>query len=141
MKIIYKKLLFVLALILFSNGVPQVLAAVTDPGNGTIQIVADVSTDTNTPEAALAQAMLAFCDNLAGISNTDTQRLYNVCSGINKADPSLTAQAYKQLSARSVTSITTLLSRGPATKTLARDWRRYAGRPANSIWLCWSWIR
>lgn len=116
MKTIYK--LPMLALLTMSVQAPHVLAAVTDPGNGTLQIIADVATDSNTPEAAVAQAMLAFCDRLAGVSNPDTQSLYSVCQGINSADPSLTEQAYRQLSARSVTSITTLLSRGPATVSL-----------------------
>jgi len=104
--------------ILLSIETPHVLAAVTDPGNGTIQITAGVATDTNTPEAVLAQAMLDFCGRLAGISDPDTQRLFNVCQGINSADPSLTEKAYTQLSARSVSALTTLLSRGPATVSL-----------------------
>jgi len=101
---------------------PLALSDVTE-GDGTIDIVASVSSVSNTPESALGQAMISFCPRIQSLQDSgqtlssDTQRLLDVCTAIN-ANPALTEDAYKQLSAHSATAITTVISRMPMIVSL-----------------------
>ena len=104
------KLPLLLAFTLITTEAPYVNAAVT-PGNGTIDITANVSTISNTPESAVGQALFDLCPKIQaivdgeGIISADTQNLLDVCTALNTMDQSLTGQAYKQLSARSITAL------------------------------------
>lgn len=130
------KLSLVLIFALSSIDVPLTFAAVNE-GDGTIDITANVSTVSNTPESAVAKAMSIFCPQLQSVGrplNPEESRLSDVC-GILVENQSLTEQAYKQLSARSVTSITTLLSHSPMIVSLEDIGRRLASlrRAAQSL--------
>lgn len=113
------KSLILSSIVFLSIYVPSAFAEVTE-GDGTIEIVADVSTVSNTPESALGLAMSRFCPRIQSLQDAgqtlsrDTQRLLEVCTAvINPNNQALTEEAYRQLSAYSVTAITTVLSRLP----------------------------
>jgi len=86
-----------------------------------IDIEIDVSTASNTPEAAVAAAIEEFCPKIQGLPNAsdDTQYLAKVCQDIldaNEVDATQTEEAYRDLSARSATSILTMMTRGPSSQ-------------------------
>jgi outer membrane autotransporter protein len=113
------KLSLLLLPALLGIAAPPTFAAVNE-GDGTIDITAGVSTLSNTPESAVAQAMSIFCPRLQSLDrplNPEENRLSEIC-GILVQNQSLTEEAYKELSAHSVTSITTLLSHGPMIVSL-----------------------
>ena len=85
-----------------------------------IDIEIDVSTATNTPEAAVAAAIFDFCPKIQGYPNAsdDTIELARVCQAIENAPATETEEAYRDLSARSATSILTMMTRGPGSQSV-----------------------
>ncbi len=85
---------------------------------GAINIIVDVATQTNTPEAAVAAALSDFCPKIQGLPNAspETDRLAEVCLAIENAPVTETREAYRDLSARSATSILTMMTRGPMSQ-------------------------
>ena len=82
-----------------------------------IDIEIDVSTATNTPEAAVAIAIEDFCPKIQGLNiSADTDRLAEVYLAIENAPATETIEAYRDLSARSATSILTMMTRGPGSQ-------------------------
>jgi outer membrane autotransporter protein len=116
------KSLLLSSIVFFTIHTSSALADIIE-GDGTIDIVASVSTVSNTPESALGQAMSRFCPRILALEDggqtlsPDTKRLLEVCTTIN-SNPALTEEAYRQLSAYSVTAITTVLSRMPLIVSL-----------------------
>lgn len=80
-----------------------------------IQLTVDVSTATNTPEAAVAAGFDQMCPKIQGIETSDSglQQLQAVCSALNVSTVAQTEQAYRNMSARSNTSSNTLATYGP----------------------------
>lgn len=79
-----------------------------------IDIIFDVSTDTNTPEAAVATGIADLCPRLQDLPDPSpqTQRLIEVCTAVTSASATETEAAYEALSARAATSVVTLASIG-----------------------------
>ena len=75
------KLSLLLLPALLSIAAPPTFAAVNE-GDGTIDITAGVSTLSNTPESAVAQAMSIFCPRLQSLDrplNPEENRLSEIC--------------------------------------------------------------
>jgi len=85
-----------------------------------IVIDVGVATDTNTPEAAVAAAIADFCPKIQPPPGrgTETDRLAEVCQAILDASVTETREAYRDLSARSATSILTMMTRGPSSQPI-----------------------
>ena len=87
-----------------------------------------------TPEGAVAGALSTLCPNLRNNENNltpDQQELLRVCNGLLTASQSEKEDAYRALSARSVTTQTTLMMYGPmAQPVLIVDNRLQALRKA-----------
>jgi uncharacterized protein YhjY with autotransporter beta-barrel domain len=82
------------------------------PAYSQIDVVVDVSTDSNTPEAAVAGALDRLCPPLLNTGDTSNP-LFTLCTELQTANETQTAEAYRALSARLVTSQTTMMMRGP----------------------------
>ncbi|MDH5324216.1 MAG: autotransporter outer membrane beta-barrel domain-containing protein [Gammaproteobacteria bacterium] len=79
-------------------------SAVSDGPGGSIDVVVDVGANSNTPEAAFGAAFqYILCPG---------GQFAQLCGDIFSVDPTQTADVYRQLSARSVTAMTSLLSQG-----------------------------
>ncbi len=84
-----------------------------------ITIVFDVVNPDNTPEAAVATAIEGLCpgvQNVSGAGSIDTARLAGVCRAIQDASQTDTRETYQNLSARSATSILSMLTHGPLSQ-------------------------
>jgi uncharacterized protein with beta-barrel porin domain len=83
-----------------------------------IEIVFDVSASQNTPEVAVTQALGSFCPNIQSSTDADTVRLAAVCLAIQTAPLTEQNAAYRALSARSATSIVSMMTRGPLSQPI-----------------------
>ena len=93
-----------------------------------IDIIFDVSSATNTPEAAVASAMADFCPRLQELPtpSAETARLAEVCLAVENAPQTETREAYHDLSARSATSILSLMTHGPLSQPVKVIGKRLA---------------
>lgn len=81
----------------------------------------DLSAPARTPEEAVAAALEELCPKLAVDTNlsADAQQLLSACNAVLPAATSERAGAYRDLSARSATSETSLTVRGPSAVPLS----------------------
>jgi uncharacterized protein YhjY with autotransporter beta-barrel domain len=93
-----------------------------------IQITVDVSTASNTPEAAVAAGFDEMCPKIEGIVTSDAglQQLIDICTALDNSSVAQTEQAYRALSARSNTSNNSLATYGPGAMPMSLIGKRLA---------------
>jgi len=97
------------------------LLAAINIGGGSIDV--NVATNSNTPEAAVANALLktgGVCETLQANTgrNTDEQQLFDVCTALGFpgiVDETVTGPAYRAMSARAMSAITSFSVHGLTT--------------------------
>jgi len=82
---------------------------VVDGPGGTIDITMGIATSSTSPEAALHTALVQMCNPLDGTLPPGSLR--NICEAI-LANTNQAGDAYRQISARSISAISSLLSQG-----------------------------
>ena len=91
------------------------LLFVSTLAHGDIQITVDVTTASNTPEAAVKAGLDELCPRIQGVVTTDSglQQLQSICAALLTTPLAQTEQAYRAMSARSNTSSNSLATYGP----------------------------
>jgi uncharacterized protein with beta-barrel porin domain len=93
-----------------------------------IEIVIDISTASNTPEVAVAAGFDAMCPNIITIetNDPDLQQLQTICNALDTATVEQKEQAYRAMSARSNTSLTSVTTKGPGAAPMQLIGKRLA---------------
>jgi uncharacterized protein with beta-barrel porin domain len=94
-----------------------------------IEIVIDISTSSNTPEAAVAAGFEAMCPQIADLpneGNTNLQQLQSICTALDSATIEQKEQAYRAMSARSNTTQTSATTKGPGAAPMQLIGKRLA---------------
>jgi len=93
-----------------------------------IQLTIDVSTASNTPEAAVKAGLDQLCPKIQGIVTSDSglQQLQAICAALSATPFAQTEQAYRAMSARSNTSTVSLSTYGPGAMPMPIIGKRLA---------------